>query len=88
MDTSCMPFWLLSMTSLRSSRWSIAALSSCVAASSSLKLFPNSETETGRPNGEKAAKLKFSAPNTVPTRSRIMPEISVDCTLRRSPSSN
>ena len=87
-STSCMPFWLLSMTSLRSSRCSIASLSSTVAAINSSILLPNKETETGRPKGEKAAKLRFSAPTMGPTRSRIIDDTSVLFMLRRSPSNN
>jgi len=54
-SSSLRPCWLLSVTSLRSSRSSMADFSSAVAASRSSRSLPSRDTDTGRPKGEKAA---------------------------------
>ena len=59
-----------------------------MASDRASKSVPRSETETGLPKGENAAKLKFSAPYTVPTFSRTMALMSMDLMFRRSPSSS
>ena len=64
----------------------MAAFNSSVAMESSSKLLPKRDTDTGRPKGEKPAKLRFSAPYTVPTFSRSIALMSVLRWVLRSPS--
>ena len=64
----------------------MASFSSSVAAVSASRSVPSNDTDTGRPKGENAAKLRFSAPYTVPTFWRTIALMSIDRMLRRSPS--